>query len=65
MKQCEDCPEPALAGWRFCKACKKRRLAEMREERYLTPRCFGHVGASRTNEKKEIVRETKFGTGHG
>jgi len=60
---CERCKaDEALKGEKFCKACKKDVLREMRESGYLRYASPGHVGCNRTAEAKEITRETKFGT---
>lgn len=63
MKVCENCPEPALKGMRYCKDCKKLVLHEMRQSGYLETRGFGlRRGESRTQDMREDVRETKHGT---
>lgn len=57
-KQCEACDQQAIKGQRFCKECKKKRLAELKDAGYLTPRPFQTY---RSPEQRENTRETKFG----
>jgi hypothetical protein len=65
-KPCELCvKDVAIRGERYCKTCRKIKLAEMKAAGYLTPQQIGHVGQRRTAEMKEVQHETKFGTWHG
>lgn len=43
----------------YCKGCKKLVLKELRDAGYLEPFCRGMIG--RPVEKREVVRETKYG----
>jgi len=62
MYYCERCKaDEALKGEKFCKACKKRVIAEMRESGYLRYVSRAHTGCNRTAEAREITQETKFG----
>jgi len=58
MKTCEHCPAEAIHGERFCKECKKRILAMLKDSGYLTPRPFTPY---RPVEKREVTHETKHG----
>jgi hypothetical protein len=59
------CDNKAIKEERYCKACKKIKLAEMKESGYLASRPTGHIGQGRTSDMKEVQRETKSGTWHG
>lgn len=64
-RKCERCDDTSVSGQRYCKSCKKVVLAEMREAGYLETGGFGRKGGSRTDEMKEVVHETRQGSGHG
>jgi predicted amidophosphoribosyltransferase len=59
MKLCCRCDSPALPKIKYCKDCKAELLSELNEAGYFTPRVYGHK--NRTDEQKEITRETKLG----
>jgi hypothetical protein len=58
-KQCEICGHPAISGQRFCKECRKAKLAELKESGYLRPVPQG--GKYRSIEQQENTYETKHG----
>ncbi len=63
--KCERCKaEEALPKQKYCKACKKKVLAEMTEEGYLQKTIPHWAGRIRTSEQKELTYQTKHGTGH-
>ncbi len=65
MKLCEKCHDDyAIHRERFCKACKKAVIEELKNAGYLTPAPSHFAGRWRGSEAKENTRETKFGTGH-
>lgn len=61
MKACENCNEPALKGERFCKVCRKVILDRLRATPGFLPPKVRHTNG-RTDEQRENVRETRFGT---
>jgi hypothetical protein len=63
MRKCERCTIPATSMTdRFCDRCRTAALNEMRENRYLDPKTYGHVGQNRTGEQRENTYDTKHGT---
>ena len=59
-RMCEMCQvAEALKQERFCKECRKLKLAELKEGGYLQPVPF--MGDSRSGEQRENTRETKLG----
>lgn len=61
---CERCSvQPAIRKERYCKACRKVVLQEMKEAGFLT-RAPG-PGSYRAGDARENTRETKFGKEHG
>lgn len=62
--KCSRCEAKAVKGERFCKACRKAVLAEMKEAGYLGPN--PRIGGGyRAGDAQENTRETKHGSGHG
>lgn len=64
MKMCERCDEDAVNGERYCKACRKVVMAEMKEAGYLksVPLLWGNIHTStRTREQAEDTHQTKHG----
>lgn len=60
QKFCELCSRRiAVAGERFCKECRTKVIAEMKEAGYL--RRMPTWGRERPTEKRELIYETKYG----
>lgn len=57
--ECEECSMEAIKGERYCKSCRRKKIAEMIASGYLTP--VPRRGQRRTPEMKEIQHETAFG----
>jgi hypothetical protein len=62
-RMCERCKAAtAVRNEKYCKACRKTVLAELKESGYLTACPVGRwSGSGRGPEAREDVRETKFG----
>lgn len=59
-KPCQRCKRrDAVAGERFCPACRSALLREMRNSGYLTPQVRAEV---RPASAREDVRQTRDGT---
>jgi hypothetical protein len=58
-KECEICGNPAIRGERFCKVCRKSKLAELEEAGYL--RAVPQGGKYWRSEQRENTCETKHG----
>lgn len=65
LKKCERCSELSIRGQRYFKGCTKAVLSELKEAGYLETGGYGRKGSTRTQDMKELVRETKYGTEHG
>jgi hypothetical protein len=61
MKTCERCSNTAVRGERYCKYCRGKVLAELRDAGYLASRPVGHIGRRRTAEERESTNETRYG----
>lgn len=59
-KPCERCNNAlAKSGNKYCTECRKKKLREMREAGYLTPKVYGR--SNRTRDMQENLHETKYG----
>jgi hypothetical protein len=61
-KICERCSSaPAQKSERFCKACRKKVIQELKDAGYLKNAPVGHVGQNRGNDQRENRQETSAG----
>ena len=65
-KTCERCDAaPAVQGEKYCKACRKQVLSELKEAGYLSHAPNRRNMTFRGAEARENTTETKHGSGHG